>query len=134
MKCEGWEKLAVNHIEQAVQAKVIWGSSDCVLFASDWAYKATGKDPAASIRGKYASEAEARDLIDSAEKPPEIVMNDFFERVNYKFASRGDIVFKRTETGFCFGIVWDGKAVFKVDGKGVFISEITEDFIVWRVD
>ncbi len=40
-----------------------WGSNDCFLFAADVLHAITGHDAAADLRGRYASEREARRLL-----------------------------------------------------------------------
>lgn len=44
----------------------VWGEFDCCLFAADWVALCTGRDPAATWRGTYSTETEARALMDSA--------------------------------------------------------------------
>lgn len=35
-----------------------WGEADCVTFIADWVLARAGIDPAAAVRGRYASESE----------------------------------------------------------------------------
>jgi len=134
MRFEGWEQFAADYIEKMAKTQFEWGISDCVLFACDLAKAMTGKDPAESIRGRYESQRGAIYLIATAERPPEIVMDDYFQRVPIAYAQRGDIVFRAIEGGgFNFGIVWDGKAVFRAQEKGV-VFEKLEGLTAWRVD
>lgn len=45
-----------GYIERAAEASFSWADGrDCGLFAADWCVIATGRDPAASWRGRYAS-------------------------------------------------------------------------------
>ena len=134
MRIQGWEKIASKYIDEAITAKFEWGQKDCVLFACDLAKMITGKDPAEKIRGKYHSKKTALSLIKKEPIAPEIVMNDYFERIHIGFAQRADIVFRRNDDGgFNFGIVWDGKAVFLAENQGI-VFEKLEGLIVWRVD
>ena len=43
----------------------IHGKSDCALLPADWCRAECGTDPAASVRGRYNSEAEWRALADA---------------------------------------------------------------------
>lgn len=43
-----------------------WGVSDCIMSCADHALLITGKDPAATWRGAYASPEEAADILNSA--------------------------------------------------------------------
>ena len=49
------------------------GVADCSLFIGDWVARVTGRDPAAELRGTYASEAEWRALVDAAGGLPRLV-------------------------------------------------------------
>lgn len=40
-----------------------WGRFDCCLFFADWALARCGRDPAAELRGTYATEREMRRLV-----------------------------------------------------------------------
>ena len=134
MRIEGWEQIASDYIGDALNQEFVWGKRDCVLFACDLARAITGKDPAEKIRGKYKSQKSALFLISNEPTAPEIVMNDYFQRIHIGFAQRADIVFRRKENGgFNFGIVWDGKAVFLAEGKGI-VFEKLEGLTVWRVE
>lgn len=37
----------------------VWGASDCCLWASDWVALCRGRDPAASLRGRYRTQRGA---------------------------------------------------------------------------
>jgi hypothetical protein len=41
----------------------VWGRSDCMLFCADWIARVTGADPAADLRGTYATRAGAAHVI-----------------------------------------------------------------------
>lgn len=133
MRIEGWEKIARAHIEEAANKEFEWGAVDCLLFACDLAFRMTGKDPAESVRGQYTNEDEARQIALSLNKTPDLIMDEYFPRIAMNFARRGDIVYRRTDTGFNFGIVWDGKAAFKTAGKGITIERM-EGLTAWAVD
>lgn len=50
---------------QAVRTPFAPGAHDCRLFPANWVLAATGRDPAAAFRGRYASEAEGLALAEA---------------------------------------------------------------------
>lgn len=43
-----------------------WGYCDCTVFAADWVVEATGKDPAADLRGTYHDADDAHAILRAA--------------------------------------------------------------------
>lgn len=54
-----WPERLLRFVEGRTRRRFAWGRHDCALFAADWVKAATGEDPAAWFRGRYASDAEA---------------------------------------------------------------------------
>jgi len=52
-----------DYLKGASGRPFVWGECDCCLFAADWIKARTGIDPAAALRGAYASEFEAKDVM-----------------------------------------------------------------------
>ena len=52
-------------LENAAQTPFDYGKTDCALMPADWCQAECGIDPAASIRGKYATEAEWKGLANA---------------------------------------------------------------------
>lgn len=50
-------------LKDLARTRFEWGSQDCVLPLADWWLANTGHDPAADLRGAYASQAEAEVLF-----------------------------------------------------------------------
>jgi hypothetical protein len=62
-RLEGWEKRFSAFLQERQRAPFVWGENDCILFAADAIVAITGFDLAASVRGLYASEEEAKALL-----------------------------------------------------------------------
>lgn len=131
MRVEGWEKIAQDYLQVAAETPFVWGSADCVLFASDLVKAMTGIDPAIDVRGRYASKEEAQSLVEY--EKPEFVIGKYFKKINPKLAQRGDIVLKKTDEGFSFGIIWDGRAFFRTETSGLLKLKVAEDMLAWRI-
>lgn len=58
-----WQSLLGALFAERAQDHFEWGRNDCALFAADCVLTATGFDPAAEFRGKYATEREALRLL-----------------------------------------------------------------------
>lgn len=55
-----------DYLEACCRRRWAWGSHDCTLFAADWVRFATGVDPAAGWRGRYADASQCRALLGAA--------------------------------------------------------------------
>ena len=58
------ERLA-EFLAAAAGDPFVYGATDCALMPADWCLSESGIDPAASIRGKYASESEWQGLANA---------------------------------------------------------------------
>jgi hypothetical protein len=58
-----WPERLAALVEARRHTPFAWGMHDCGLFAADAVLACTGTDPAAHLRGRYASEAEAEALL-----------------------------------------------------------------------
>jgi hypothetical protein len=56
------EQLA-HYLDAVGQRRWRWGETDCLMMLADWVKLRTGADPAAEIRGTYATEEESLALI-----------------------------------------------------------------------
>ena len=61
-----WPERLSDLVEARRNAPFAWGSHDCCLFAADAVLACTGQDPAADLRGAYATEAEAEAMLADA--------------------------------------------------------------------
>jgi len=58
-----WPDLLAAFIEQRRHMPFQWGSNDCATFAADALLHITGQDPLASLRGRWATEAQALQVL-----------------------------------------------------------------------
>lgn len=134
MRIEGWEKRLADYLE-AEQLQVFeWGVRDCVLFASDICVLEIGVDPAEQARGRYSTKDEALQLLKDAGVTQVGIMDAHFKRVSKSFAQRGDIVYRRSESGAAFGVVYNGKAFYRNDGLGFVIEKVSGADLAWRIE
>jgi hypothetical protein len=134
MRLEGGEKRLSSHIEAHAKIPFVWGLSDCLLFVSDAAVLICGKDPAEPARGKYENLGKAAALIKELRGTTENILDVHFKRINQAYAPRGDIVLKHRENGATFGIVYDGKAIYKTPSVGLVRESLKEVDYAWRVE
>lgn len=52
-----------GYIQRTIDTPWEWGVCDCTMWVADWVLSQTGIDPAAALRGTYATEAEAEALV-----------------------------------------------------------------------
>jgi hypothetical protein len=141
MRIEGWEKKLNDYIEKTALKTFKWGKCDCLIFASDASKIVCGVDPMSkkkkndpkTIRGKYKTKEQAYELIKKHRRSFPNIMDVHFDRINPNFAQRGDIVGAKIE-GLTFGVVWGGKAFFKMENQGYFILPLNECKYAWRVE
>jgi hypothetical protein len=129
------EVLLAEYIREKTDADFAWGVCDCVLFAADWCVKLTGKDPVASIRGRYSDKAAAYIIMrDEFQNEPEKQVDLFFERVEPNYTQKGDVALCDLDGKRTFGIVGARGFVFFKMSKGIVATKKVEKLIVWRVE
>lgn len=122
-RVEAWPERLAALIEARREAPFAWGSHDCCLFAADAVLASTGRDPAAAVRGSYASEAEAEALMLGAGGLEAFVAAAAAEaglpEIPVAFAQRGDIALVRPGNDPAVGVVLgDRVAVVGMDRMG----------------
>ncbi|WP_404927160.1 DUF6950 family protein [Mesorhizobium sp. ORM16] len=120
-----------------------WGFTDCTLFAADWVVEATGKDPAAELRGAYFDADGAEVILRAAGGCEALVGAKLgvlgFHRVQQP--QDGDIGIISTMTGFDaggvaikdipairFGPLW---AV--MSARGAMVKHLDWTGVAWRI-
>ena len=115
-------------IEAHRETPFAWGVHDCCLWAATAVQVQTGEDPAARLRGTYATEAEAVALIKN------IPGRLGFKRVPVLRCQRGWLVSKSFEgTGPALGVCAGAKAVFVSRTGGLVFVPMNECRKAWRV-
>ena len=138
MRIEGWESRLNELLEKTHGESFEWGVCDCLMFSSDAVVACTGIDPMSkkkkddpeTIRGKYKSEAEARELIKKYRKSIRAIMDLHFDRKELPFCKRGDIVLYKGAFGVCGG---RGIAYFKNESIGLEIVKIEDCLTAWDI-
>ena len=76
-----------------------WGRFDCCTFACDWVVEATGVDPMADYRGRYASKDEALAMLRANEDGTleAAYRRRFGDAVAPALLQRGDLAFRKAE-------------------------------------
>ena len=96
-----WEQRLGDYLAGERDGEFSWGTRDCVLFASGAVAAMAGEDPAAAIRGRYATRIGAlRKLHQEGAASVGELAGMRFEAAPPAFARRGDLV---TTVGFGAG-------------------------------
>ena len=142
MRKQGWEARLISYIEKTSNKKFKWGKCDCLIVVCNAAKIVCDVDPMSkakpgdpdTIRGAYATREEAYALIKKHRRSLPNIMDIHFKRINPYFAQRGDIVMKKLENGKTFGLVYGGKALFKLENEGYLVVDISQKMLAWRVE
>lgn len=134
MRVEGWEKRLTDYLEAEAFEAFEWGIRDCVLFAADICLLQTGIDPAEAARGRYSTKEEALQLLQEAGVTQVGIIDAHFKRIPKSFAQRGDVVYRRSENSAAFGVIYNGKAIYRNNGIGFVIEKISGADLAWRIE
>lgn len=63
MRLHDWQMRFAEFARARQGESFAWGCNDCFLFAADCVLAITGDDPAADLRGKYASALQAARIL-----------------------------------------------------------------------
>lgn len=114
-----WERRLVAVTERHHEIGFAWGECDCLLAVADAVEAVTGKDPAASIRGKYSTERGAAKLLRrrKAKTVEDALAKLFPEMPSRLHARRGDICTVEREGQIAAGyMTMEGIAVKSASG------------------
>lgn len=126
-RLEDWPLRLNAVIEAAAGRPFSWGEHDCCLFAADCVKAITGTDPMADVRGTYATEEEAGQLL--AEAPLRARLSALFGgAVPITLARRGDLLLFKDALGVCLG----ERGAF-VGPEGVSFVPVSCCLDAWRV-
>jgi hypothetical protein len=106
---ENWQQALNKTVEAARERPFSWGKHDCCLFAADCVEAMTGADPMEFIRGQYADEEGARDVLKTlgGKTLYRTLQKIFGQALSPAMAHRGDVVYRRDATfpsiGICLG-------------------------------
>lgn len=102
-----WQLRFAALVQERMAAPFVWGQHDCCLWAADVVQAITGLDPAAALRGQYASERGALRLVRQLGGLPAIASAALGHPVKAGFATVGDVLLitheRRTTLAICNG-------------------------------
>ncbi len=138
MRFPNWPDLLAGFIEARRSRPFEWGANDCCLFAADWVALATGKDPAADLRGTYSTALSAQRIVADAGGLAQLVEAALhrhgFSPVVATLAARGDLIVRDSGQGDCVGVVLGAQSAF-VGAEGLAFAATNEqtDSRFWKI-
>ena len=116
MKADNWPILLAQFIEQRRHVPFGWGTNDCCLFGADWVLRATSKDLAADLRGRYGSALGAARILGRCGGVRGLIKNRGeqigIQSVPSRSIQRGDLVVANMGRGESIGISLGNVAAF----------------------
>lgn len=115
-RVEQWPRELSAFLRERSSMPFVWGQNDCLMYPADLVLRLTGVDPAVKWRGKYSTEAEAKELLKIHGGVDGIITEGLGFRGdrNVKTGGRGDIVMVKTKWGITGGVIDDTGARFAV--------------------
>lgn len=86
-----WQLRLAELMHSRLQAPFEWGANDCCLFAADAVLACTGHDPAADLRGTYATAVQASSVLHRAGGVAGVAINRAGPVVPVALAQPGDV-------------------------------------------
>lgn len=116
-----WPRRLTDALAAARRRGFVWGSHDCWTAAAAIACAVTGRDPAAAVRGTYATEEEAEAILARCGGLEAYVAGTLAEfgapECDPAFVQRGDLVLVEAGNQRMVGVIADARiAVPGVDG------------------
>ena len=103
-RLDDWESRLGEYLAGHRRTPFAWGIHDCVLFAAGAVEALTGVDPAADVRGRYATAiGSKRTLTRMGYASVEALADAHLSRTNTAMAQRGDVVMADGSLGVCVG-------------------------------
>lgn len=142
MRLDDWQQRLGEVIRAAAGKPFQWGAHDCALFACDAVLAMTGKDPAASFRGKYKTKRGAygalKRFAGGGLKETFAKLADqfgFIQLDNAAFAKRGDVVLLDTPEGDALAVVdLTGRHCLVVSEKGLITKPLSDATCAWAIE
>lgn len=126
-----WQTRLAELIAQRMRHPLAWGRHDCVMFAADAVLAVTGVDLAASLRGTYATAAQADQVLQQHGGLVELCVQRLGSVVRAVQAQPGDVGL--AQVGDVRGLVVCGGAHFLAVGPAGLVALQTSAVVrVWR--
>lgn len=104
MRLSTWEPRLKAYLAEHRDAALVYGVTDCCMFAAGAVEAMTGEDPMPEFRGRYRSQAGAsRALRTIGAGDLASTLSTKFEPKPVGFAQRGDLVMHDGSVGVCIG-------------------------------
>jgi len=119
LRLRDWpERLAALFVARAAQP-FAWGHFDCCLFAADAVLAVTGHDPAADLRGTYATAAEAARVLERFGGVAGVAIARAGQVVPVALAQPGDVGLSHFDAERPTLAVWGGSAWHAAGSVGI---------------
>lgn len=129
---ENWPVILAEQIKASAMRPFSFGEHDCLLFAAAVAFAMTDNDPAAGVRGTYADERSALEVIKAHGSMLQLAKHCFGVPIDPKFAQRGDVVLvmrgDRDSLAVCEGARACGPGAL-----GLEWASMVEAIMAWRI-
>lgn len=136
-RISNWPRALSDYISANEHQAFVWGSHDCILFATGAIEAITGHDPANHWKGRYHSPLSAARIFKNwggfEEMIATIAGGEGFEEEPVTMARRGDLVLlhqrRWPNSGICLG-VWSAFA----GPEHITLVKTAECVRAWRVN
>lgn len=106
---QDWPDRLAQFLSERRNEPFTWGAHDCATFAADGVVALTGADPLAGLRGAWASEEEANEVIAQGGGLEALLASQMaaaeMPEIDPRLAQRGDVVLLEVGNQLVVGIV-----------------------------
>lgn len=136
-KTAGWQTRLLTTVNELKEASFVWGQNDCCIFVAKCLDAQYGTSIADGIIGQYSTElGSKRFMLEKAKSTYLPTMLDVYitQRVDKKYAQRGDVVTFNGDLGLTAGVLWSG-VVWAMGPNGVETFPLSKIEItdIWRM-
>lgn len=119
--------MLADFIKETRSDPFMWGQNDCALWCASAVAHETGFDPAADLRGTYASGFECRQIIMAAGGLVSLIASRMVWHGLRELNGDGAAVMRLGKRTLC-GLILDGRAVVRLDDG----LQISDEFTILR--
>lgn len=136
-KTAGWQTRLLTTVNELKEVPFVWGQNDCCIFVAKCLDAQYGTSIADGIIGRYSTElGSKRFMLEKAKSTYLPTMLDVYitQRVDKKYAQRGDVVTFNGDLGLTAGVLWSG-VVWAMGPNGVETFPLSKIEItdIWRM-
>ncbi|PKP85816.1 MAG: hypothetical protein CVT80_00265 [Alphaproteobacteria bacterium HGW-Alphaproteobacteria-2] len=134
MRCTDWHARLTAFLARAARSEFRPGDLDCALFAAGAVEAVTGLDPAASLRGRYATLDDGYARLAALGFADHVALaQSLFAEVPPAMAWPGDLAEVETAEGPALGVV-QGQCVYVMGRRGMGLMPLSAARRTFRVD